>query len=51
MMDLFTKELEQLTPLKCGCGFDITPELISEWAVELGKKAFESDESMSSGEG
>jgi hypothetical protein len=49
--DLFTKECEQLTPLKCDCGTEITSEIISEWAIELGKKAFESDESMSGGEG
>lgn len=50
-IDLYTEELEQLAPLRCGCGADITPELISEWAVEIGRKAFESDESMSGGEG
>lgn len=27
---------------------DITPELIKSWAVDIAKKAFESDESMSS---
>ena len=51
MMNLFLKELEQLIPLKSDCGSDITPELISEWAVEIGRKVFESDESMSGGEG
>ena len=29
---------------------DITPELIKSWAIEIAKRAFESDESMSSGE-
>ena len=27
---------------------DITPELLRGWAIEIAKKAFESDESMSS---
>jgi hypothetical protein len=49
--DLFTRELKQLAPLKCNCGTEITTEIIREWAVEIGSKAFESDESMSSGEG
>ena len=42
-------ETKQLIPLKSDCGSDITPEIISEWAIEIGRKAFESDESMSSG--
>jgi len=49
--DLYTKELKQLAPLKSECGKDITPELIKDWAAEIGRKAFESDESMSGGEG
>ncbi len=48
---LFTRELKQLAPLKCECGSEITSEKIKEWAVEIGQKVFESDESMSSGEG
>jgi len=51
-MNLFIEQPEQITPLKCNCGPDITSELISEWAIEIGRKAFESsDESMSGGEG
>jgi hypothetical protein len=50
-LNLFTRELEQLAPLKCECGSDITSERIKEWAVEIGRKVFESDESMSGGEG
>ena len=51
--DLFAKELKQLAPLKLKseCGTEITPEMISEWAAEIGRKVFESDESMSGGEG
>lgn len=49
--DLYTKELKQLAPLKCECGSEITSEKIKEWAVEIGRKVFESDESMSGGEG
>ncbi len=49
--DLFTEELKQLAPLNYECESSITPEIISAWAIELGKKAFESDESMSGGEG
>lgn len=50
--ELFTKEISrQYTPLKCDCGTIITSEIISEWAIEIGRKAFESDESMSGGEG
>jgi len=50
--ELFTKEInKQHTSLKCDCGTIITSEIISEWAVEIGRKIFESDESMSGGEG
>ncbi len=49
--NLYTKELKQLTPLKSECGVEITPEMIRDWAAEIGRKVFESDESMSGGEG
>lgn len=50
--DLFSRELKRLAPLKereeNTCVVEITSEVISRWAVEIGRKAFESDESASS---
>ena len=42
-----SKDLQLTPPLTES---EITPELIKDWAIEIAKKAFESDESMSSGE-
>jgi hypothetical protein len=50
--NLFARELGRLTPLKKEekniCTLDITPEVISRWAVQIGKSVFKSDESASS---
>ncbi len=42
-----SKDIQLIPPLTES---DITPELIKSWAVDIAKKAFESDGSMSSKE-
>jgi hypothetical protein len=49
LKNLPIEDQNQLTPLKCECGTEITSEKICEWAAEIGRKVFESDESMSGG--